>query len=87
MTDDWRLMGQERYLQGATLIWSEYRAPRPGWDHDHCAFCWVKFMEASAVTPDDALQEGYCTDDGYYWVCKACADDFKAQFGFQLRGS
>lgn len=84
MTDDWRLMGQERVLQGATLYWTAYRQPSPNWDHDHCAFCWVRFMERGAVTPDDALQEGYCTEDRYHWVCESCAKDFVERFAFRL---
>jgi hypothetical protein len=76
---DWRLGGQERYLKGATLLKRTYR-PYPknhNWDHDHCAFCWAKFMVA-----DDpkVLHEGYCTEDEKHWVCAKCFSDFKVAF-------
>jgi hypothetical protein len=43
---DWRLQGQERYLAGTELVWRAYRqnSDNLNWDHDHCAFCWAKFM-------------------------------------------
>ena len=43
--DDWRLRGQEDYLQGATLIRTRYTAWSEDWEHDHCEFCWTKFMD------------------------------------------
>src|SRR5262245_40021772 len=43
---DWRLSwGKEGRLRGAVFAWEEYSAPSEAWDHDHCAFCWQKFME------------------------------------------
>lgn len=48
-SDDWRLHGQEKYLQGITLTWKRYRAPSATWDHDHCAFCWAKFVDAGSI--------------------------------------
>ncbi len=43
---DWRLQGQERYLAAAELVFRQYRRNLrdENWDHDHCAFCWAKFM-------------------------------------------
>ena len=58
--DDWRLTGQEEYLQDATLYWKKYRPYSDTWDHDHCAFCWAEFCLAGC---DDALSEGYATED------------------------
>jgi hypothetical protein len=55
--DDWRLRKQERYLTDATLYWREWHPTRPGWDHDHCAFCWAKFMDGHDV-PDILLEGG-----------------------------
>src|SRR5947208_2930159 len=43
--EDWRLRGQEDYLQGATLLRKPYRAWSEDWEHDHCEFCWAKFMD------------------------------------------
>ena len=43
---DWRLRNRENYLKGVTLVRRPYRRypPDTTWDHDHCAFCWAKFM-------------------------------------------
>jgi hypothetical protein len=43
--DDWRLRSQEDYLQGATLVHKRYKAWSEDWEHDHCEFCWTKFMD------------------------------------------
>jgi hypothetical protein len=79
--EDWRLTNQEKYLQGATLHWRRYRAPRPEWDHDHCEFCWATFFETPAP---DALQAGYTTDDEYRWICEVCFADFRDRFAWQV---
>jgi len=52
---DWRLMGQEKWLQGATLVWKPYPKWGPDWDHDHCVFCSVEFTNRDDVP--DALRE------------------------------
>jgi len=80
--DDWRLQGQERYLHGAAFHRAFYRAPRPEWDHDHCKFCYAKFMEGAIP---DTLQQGYTTDDEKHWVCPTCFDDFRERFQFVFR--
>jgi len=74
---DWRLTGQEKYLRGVTLVWRRYSRYSPDWDHDHCAFCWAKFIEPPA---EDCLREGYCTEDAYHWVCADCFADFRDRF-------
>ena len=79
---DWRLMGQERFLQGRSLTRRRYTAPRPGWDHDHCEFCQAKFMETRAP---GVLDEGYATDDAR-WVCPTCFEDFKQLFAWTVIG-
>ena len=67
--NDWRLQGQEKYLKGKTLFFKHYSESKyPEWDHDHCEFCWAIF----SLTIDDALKEGYCTEDTYRWICPAC---------------
>lgn len=73
--DDWRLTGQEEYLQGVRLIYSKYTPYREGWDHDHCEFCSRKL----AVEGGD-FTEGNSTVDRYYWICPECFEDFKDQF-------
>lgn len=84
MEDDWRLAGQERYLAGATLIRRKYRAnPRNrDWDHDHCEFCWAKFM---VEEQPDVLHAGYSTEDEYRWICDTCFSDFKDEFRWTVR--
>ena len=72
---DWRLQGQERFLQGVTLVHKEYQKYRDDWDHDHCDFCWSKFSER----PED-LNTGYATTDNYHWICDDCFRDFAEMF-------
>lgn len=85
-SDDWRRQGQERYLRGVTLVHRTYRQnpTNPAWDHDHCEFCGLKFKleEEAGKTMD-----GYATEDDYRWICPACYDDFKNEFGWILRES
>jgi len=80
---DWLLSGQERYLQGARFRWQTYQPPRPGWDHDHCEFCYAKFMDIDAP---DVLREGYVSDKGY-WVCSDCFPTFRDRFAWELAPS
>jgi len=79
--DDWRLTNQERYLHGVTLRRQAYVAPSVTWDHDHCAFCWGKFMDRDAP---GVLREGYATADQQHWICVGCVSDFAAQFAWTL---
>ena len=80
--DDWRLLrGQENYLKGVTLRWKKYTRYSPQWDHDHCSFCWAKFMDADYP---DALREGYATLNDYHWICKECYEDFKDMFEWKV---
>ncbi|HEX3510359.1 MAG TPA: hypothetical protein VHT27_04585 [Solirubrobacteraceae bacterium] len=96
--DDWRLTGQQRYLQVATLEWKRYHAWSETWEHDHCEFCWAKFMDPD-FSPDhrrhieehpDVLTEGYATTAehergaDYHWVCKRCFDDFNDLFEWKV---
>jgi hypothetical protein len=78
---DWRLQGQERYLQGVTLRRSGYAAECRSNDHDHCEFWQAKFMVGGT---DGALSEGYCTLDRYRWICCGCFHDFRERFNWQL---
>ncbi len=78
---DWRLQGQRAHLSERRFKWRKWWPYRPGWDHDHCAFCWAEFAaEVSEQAPYDA---GWVTaDDGYTWVCSECFEDFKEQFAW-----
>ena len=81
--NDWRLNGQLRYLCGVDLCWRTYRQyPKDeNWDHDHCAFCWAKFM---VVDYPEVLHAGYCTVDEYHWICSSCFNDFHEIFGWHV---
>lgn len=76
-SSDWRLTNQEKYLKGVVLIWKEWTSPKPDWDHDHCEFCWKKITNLDLK---DAVTEGYCTENDYYWICESCYNDFREQF-------
>lgn len=80
---DWRLRGQEQYLQGVTLVRRKYRryAKNPEWDHDHCEFCFAKFMVEDLAA---ALHEGYATLDDYHWICGTCFEEFRERFSWSL---
>jgi hypothetical protein len=79
--DDWRLQGQERYLSGVTLYRRAYRRYSETWDHDHCAFCWVKFSEQDLT---GALHSGYATADDAHWICDRCFQDFRDGFRWRV---
>lgn len=78
--NDWRLQGQERYLQGAKLRRLPYQSYRKDWDHDHCEFCGAKFC----LDHEDCLNDGYCTEDAYRWICEPCFEDFRQMFAFEV---
>jgi hypothetical protein len=80
--NDWRLMNQERYLKGATLIWRPYHPASPDNDHDHCEFCTAKFMVADGP---EILHQGYSTPDGYRWICESCFNDFLDLFAWEVK--
>lgn len=80
--NDWRLTGQEKYLKGVTLYRKRYVAPRPDWDHDHCEFCWAKFMDSDAP---EIQREGYATEGDKKWVCSSCYEDFKHTFKWLVK--
>lgn len=77
--NDWRITGQEDFLLSAKLIRKKY----DGDDHEHCVFCWHKFMK-NADGMKDCSSEGYVTVDGEYWICDNCFKDFYEPFGFIL---
>jgi phage terminase large subunit-like protein len=79
--NDWRLNGQEDYLKGVTLSWRKYSRYSKEWEHDHCEFCWAKFMEQPGP---EILTEGYTTPDKYRWICKTCFDDFRDLFDWKV---
>jgi hypothetical protein len=96
--DDWRRAGQEKYLRGARLTWKRYQALRGDWEHEHCAFCWQKFLDAHysewarselADKPQENDASGYTTvggagqePAGEHWICKQCFEDFVEEFAW-----
>lgn len=40
--DDWRRMGQERFLTDLKFAWKRYQAFSGNWEHEHCEFCFKK---------------------------------------------
>ncbi len=97
--DDWRRRGQERYLQGARLTLKRYQALSAQWEHEHCVFCWHKFLDtqyseihrqAVEERPDLNSAEGYTNlgaqdrPAGKWWICRQCFDDFAAEFEWSV---
>ena len=76
--NEWRLTNQLSYMRAATLTWRVYEPPSESWDHDHCEFCFVKFLPPPV--PEGTESAGYVTLDGGRWVCKRCYDDFQFLF-------
>ena len=95
---DWRWQpGQGSRVTGRTLRHHRYRTFSPTWDHDHCNFCWQKFMDPSdpANKPEwfasgEIAAVGYGTiafddrPDDYYWVCESCFEDFDPFFHWKV---
>jgi hypothetical protein len=70
--DDWRRMGQERDLPpGTLLVFKSYRARSATREHEHCVFCFTKFMDPEFSEAhrrfieehNDVLTEGYTTTE------------------------
>lgn len=78
MQNDWRLTNQMNYLYRVTLKKANFKGSATN-DHEHCEFCWDKFGES-----EDLLKSGYCTLDGYHWVCNACFQDFQKIFEWHI---
>ena len=72
-SDDPRIMNQKKYMYGAHI--ERKRFEKSGnWDHEHCAFCFLKILP---------VDEAYCTSDGKHWMCEECYNDFKEDFHFK----
>lgn len=80
-TDDWRLNGQEEYLQGVHLQWKSFELGYPGYEHEHCEFCWQMI---TCLDLPDTDRCGYATDDNHFWVCAKCFKDFQYSFEWKL---
>ena len=72
------------------------RVPSRPWDHDHCAFCWAKFMAADYAPEQREWREAHpeILTAGYtpvkeeagrrIWICPTCFEDFREQFGWTV---
>jgi hypothetical protein len=97
-SNDWRLTGQETYLQGVALVRKPYRAYSENCEHDHCEFCWAKFMDPAYSEAHrkfieehpEVLTEGYATTDepphaaDDHWICPTCFEDFAEAFEWRV---
>jgi hypothetical protein len=97
--DDWRRTGQEEFLLDATLTWNNYQALSAEWEHEHCEFCFHKFLDAHysslhadalASAPDEQSPAGYTNlpeegrPAGKWWICATCFNDFKEEFRWKV---
>ena len=74
MNNDWRIRDQKEYLNKKKIKKNVFMK-KENWDHEHCEFCWEKFLSGT---------EGFCTEDEKYWICETCFRDFKDAFGWTL---
>ena len=82
MENDWRLNGQEDYLINVSLKYTRYVSSKTN-EHEHCIFCWHKFME-DCIDVIDCSIFGYLTLDNKYWICDKCFEDFKELFKWDI---
>lgn len=83
---------------GTALVFKRYRVRSETWEHEHCLFCWTKFMDPEfseahrrLIEKHDVLTEGYTTTDEHpqgagHWVCPQCVGDFAKEFGLRVEG-
>ena len=80
--DDWRLDRRD-LIEGHTLTWERWHAPKPSWDHDHCVPCWAKIADWN----DGEVQpEAYVDEAHSEWLCAACAGEFREMLCLKLIG-
>lgn len=81
--NDWRLHDSQygKQLKGQTFEFRKYEPIEKNNDHDHCAFCNIKFYPT--IIDDYCVTEGYVTVMANkkvkqsHWVCQKCFNDFK----------
>lgn len=81
-------------------MWQQYRAESAERDHEHCEFCWAKFMDPDfsedhrrfVAEHPDVLTAGYTTATckpqraSRHWVCEPCMSDFATEFAWTASG-
>ncbi len=80
-------------LRGLRLTWKNYQAASGYREHEHCAFCWYKFLDphyseahrrALENEPGKQSPGGYTNlsqkefEAGKVWICRRCYEDFAA---------
>ena len=75
---DWRLTRSKDHLRGAvlyreTFFRADYSAPNTIWDHEHCAMCWLTFMEEDLPAVERAGFVVYQFGQEW-WICRDCFD-------------
>jgi len=80
---DWRLDIAEEPSFFAKFTWknTKWTQTRDNWNHDHCEFCGA---EISDLSGKDIFNNGWTTEDEYYWVCDKCFNDFKDLYQWNL---
>lgn len=85
LDDDWRLADKEDWPAGREFRWTDWFSDRPGWDHDHCEFCWAE--SAATATEHAPLAAGWLAlDDERTWVCPDCMEDFRVPLKIRTVG-
>ena len=79
---DWRLTNQENYLQGKSLRCSRWFSRGPGWDHDHCAFCWAEFPREYVLHAGRTALDLPCLLPGFPGAVWLAPGTVKAAGGF-----
>lgn len=77
LKNDWRLTNQMNYLHKKILINKQFAPFKKGWKHEHCEFCSKRI--------DSQTTDSFTTEEGYYWICKECFNDFKEMFEWELK--
>ena len=95
--DHWGQTGQEDvFPPGSQLELRPYESLRDSWDHDHCIFCWAKFLdpgssEASRIAIEsdpEILTSGYTAGPaGGEWVCPSCFEEFADRFSWRSKAA
>lgn len=73
-------MGQEKDLLDARLKGASWKPSKPGWDHDHCAFCADEICDRPVDEHTSCNAAWVDVVDEYHWVCPVCFEDFRESF-------
>ena len=77
---DWRITNQKNYLTNVKLM--KVDTTQMLSDHEHCVFCWDKFIKN-----EDVKIDLYATTDFKHWICEKCYNDLKKEFGWDKEES